>query len=129
MNLTKMIAPNSPYLIFIRWTNFLGLSLILILSLPEIIVKIFDLGLNEQLGAKGFSYLKFYIFFFFSFWIYLIFLRIESRNRKKHKIKFYEYITSNWLIFCGYTYPFIIIIILPSIPFIFNLIKQQIFSI
>lgn len=111
-NTTKKTVQNNPFLIPIRWINFLGLSVMLLFSLPKVIVRIFNLGIESQLTAGGFMYLNFYILFLFSFWFFLLFMKNEQRYRQKNKIDFKEHITSNWLIFCGHLFPVIIFFIM-----------------
>ena len=111
-NTTKKTIQNNPFLIPIRWINFLGFSVMLLFSLPKVIVRISDSGIFSQLTAMSFMYLNFYILFLFSLWIFLLFMKNEQKYRQKNKIHIKEHITSNWLIFCGHLFPVIVFFVM-----------------
>ena len=81
----------------IRWSNFLGASILLIIS-----------------SIKGFVILALY-FMVCYIWIYLVFVIQELREVFIKKVSFIKHFSSHWLILTGFTFPIISIVLLKYI--------------
>ena len=78
----------------IRWSNFLGASILLIIS-----------------SIEGFTLLALY-FMVWYIWIFLIFVIQEIREVLIKKISCIKHFSSHWLILTGFTFPIISIVLI-----------------
>lgn len=85
----------------IRWVNFIGLNLCILLLMPSFLV--YKLNIKEDLfvAASNVSFLGFYLFIFIFLWLFLYFLKQEISYCINNKLNILKHIFSNWLVFFG----------------------------